>query len=121
MKRIFGGKYSNHQKARILKESPLIEVYKNIWVQLEEMFCLEHKTTRHSSPKMEKTFAKLAAYMTKEKANEIVSARKSKYCIPDVMGKGMIGIIMKENINNAAEWEDLQDDADVEDGGDLDV
>lgn len=87
------------------------------------MFCLEHKTTRHSPPKMEKTFAKLAAYMEKEKANEIVSGRKSKYCIPDAMGKGMIGIVMKGDINNAPEWEDLQleDDAEVEDGGDLDV
>jgi hypothetical protein len=32
---------------------------------------------------MEKTFAKLAAYMAKEKANEIVSGRKSKYCMPE--------------------------------------
>ena len=85
------------------------------------MFCLEHKTTRHSPPKMEKTFAKLAAYMAKEKANEIVSGRKSKYCIPDVMGKGIIGVIMKEDINDVSEWEDLEDDAEVEDGGDLDV
>jgi hypothetical protein len=85
------------------------------------MFCLEHKTTRHSPPKMEKTFAKLGAYMAKEKANEIISGRKSKYRIPDAMGKGIIGIMMKEDINSGPEWEDLQDDAEVEDGGDLDV
>jgi hypothetical protein len=119
-KRIFGGKYSNHQKARILKESPLIEVYKNVRIQLEQMFSLEHMTTRHSPPKMEKTFAKLAAYMAKEKANEAVSGRKSKYSIPDVMGKGMIGIMMKGGIDEAPEWENLADDTEVEDG-DLDV
>ena len=70
---------------------------------------------------MEKTFAKLGAYMAKEKANEIISGRKSKYCIPDAMGKGIIGIMMKEDINSAPEWEGLPDDAEVEDGGDLDV
>lgn len=63
--------------------------------------------------------------MAKEKANEIIPGRKSKYCIPDVMGKGIIGIMMKEDsINIALEWEpedDLQDDAEVEDTGDLDV
>jgi hypothetical protein len=69
---------------------------------------------------MEKTFAKLAAYMAKEKANETVSGRKSKYSIPDVTGKGIIGIMMKEDVNEAREWEDLLEDAEVEDG-DLDV
>jgi hypothetical protein len=37
------------------------------------------------------------------------------------MGKGMIGILMKEDINDVSEWGDLEDDAEVEDGGDLDV
>ena len=33
----------------------------------------------------------------------------------------MIEIIMKQDINNASEWEDLEDNAKVEDGGNLDV
>lgn len=44
-KRIYGGKYSNHQKSRIIAESQLIETYKNIRIQFEQMFCLEHKAS----------------------------------------------------------------------------
>ena len=53
------------------------------------MFCLDHKTTRHSLPDMTKTFKKLIAYMTKEQMNETVRGRKTKHSIPDTMVKGM--------------------------------
>ncbi|KAF8983859.1 hypothetical protein BDQ17DRAFT_1261032, partial [Cyathus striatus] len=66
---IYGGKFSNHQKQQILSESPLIEVYKNTQFQFEKMFCLEHKTNRHSPPDMMMTFSKLAKYMKDNKAN----------------------------------------------------
>ncbi|KAF8148032.1 hypothetical protein B0H34DRAFT_630754, partial [Crassisporium funariophilum] len=88
-KRMYGGKYSNHQKAQILAELPLLEVYKNTHIQFEKMFCLEHRTTRHSPPKVKVTFAKLGAYMMKHNSNVFLPGRKTKYVVPDMLGKGL--------------------------------
>jgi len=49
-----------------MKESALIEVYKSIHIQFEQMFCLEHRMIWHSPPKMKNTFDKLGEYMQKE-------------------------------------------------------
>jgi hypothetical protein len=87
--RIYGGKFSNHTKTRILKQSPLIEMFKNTRIQFEKMFTLEHRTIRHSPPRLQKTFNKLANYMTTNDANVFVPGRVATYSIPDVMGKGM--------------------------------
>ncbi|KAF8985862.1 hypothetical protein BDQ17DRAFT_1402417 [Cyathus striatus] len=87
IKRIYGGKYSNHTKTRILRESAFIEVFKNIRIQFEQMFCLKHKTTRHSPPNMKATFSKLQRFLQKNKTCVSVPGRKSKCCLPDVMMK----------------------------------
>ncbi|GLB39303.1 hypothetical protein LshimejAT787_0604650 [Lyophyllum shimeji] len=138
IKRIYGGKFSNHQKERILTESPLIEVYKNTRRQLEKFFCLDHKTTRHSPPKMKLTFARLAAYMQKHETNIHKSGRKTSYMIPDVMGKGMhvmmtpkaaagmgaVGDEVDVEMDDEMGIEDdsgLPDEQEVEDDGSLDV
>lgn len=71
-----------------MKESALIEVYKNIRIQFEQMFCLEHKTVRHSPPKMKNTFDKLGDYMQKEKTQIEVKGRAA-YNIVDAKAKGM--------------------------------
>ena len=88
-KRIYSGKYSNHTKERMISQSPLIEVHKNIRIQFETMFCLEHKTTRHSPPKMEKTFAKLKGYIDQNNGFTYTTGRKSHYTIPDVISRGL--------------------------------
>ncbi|KAF8900874.1 hypothetical protein CPB84DRAFT_1815332 [Gymnopilus junonius] len=108
-------KYLNHQKARILDESPLLE-----------MFCLEHKTTCHSPPKMKVTFAKLSTYMVEHNSNMFVAGQKTKYIVPDTMGKGLQAMVFeKENRNEMmgdGETEDQDDEADViDDDGSLDV
>ncbi|KAF8991931.1 hypothetical protein BDQ17DRAFT_1254437, partial [Cyathus striatus] len=132
IKRIYGGKFSNHQIERILAESPLIEVYKNTRLQFEKMFCLEHKTTRHSPPAMEMTFKKLGKYMQQEKLNEFIAGRKSKYSIPDSMENGMDKLmksqlwdIVEEEVaeNNIGDIEpvDLDNDYEIEDDGSLDI
>lgn len=125
MQRIYGGKYSNHQKLWILKESPLIEIYKNTRIQFERMFWLEHKTTRHSPPKMKQTFAKLMAFMAKENANSLVPGRRTQYKIPDVMGEGINSYMMEKMRPGGTDYDitmaDAPEDGEVEDDGDLDV
>lgn len=73
---------------------------------------------------MEKTFLALATYMRKEKCNEYVAGRQSQYSVPDAMAQGMHVMMMDKNITMAVvdtEWEDLPDDFEVDDDGDLDV
>ncbi|KXN80720.1 hypothetical protein AN958_08182, partial [Leucoagaricus sp. SymC.cos] len=113
---IYGGHYSNNQKSRILKESTLIEVYKaNRW-QLESMFSLSQKATKHAQLDMTDTFQQLSIYMETHKTNEIVLGRGTKYVIPDMMGKGM-HIAMSDKGFHAmkdAAWETLLDELEVE-------
>ncbi|KAG6848383.1 hypothetical protein H0H93_000710 [Arthromyces matolae] len=140
IKRIYGGKYSNHQKERIIEESPLIEVYKNIRIQLEKVFCLDHKTTRHSPPKMKVTFNKLGEYMVKNKSHVWIPGRTTNYTVPDIMGMGMNVAMTKKGAVNTEDVdmddgteeyeggnEELEvegganEELEVEDDGDLDV
>ncbi|KAF6764719.1 hypothetical protein DFP72DRAFT_799269, partial [Ephemerocybe angulata] len=123
IKRIYSGKYSNHTKDRMIAQSPLIEIFKHVRIQFEEMFCLEHKTSRHSPPKMQKTFAILLRYMTENKGTEFVAKRTTKYIIPDPMAKGLESVQMgKLGSGGEQQNEDEQDkEVEVEDDGSLDV
>ncbi|KIJ96063.1 hypothetical protein K443DRAFT_107777 [Laccaria amethystina LaAM-08-1] len=123
IKRIYGGKFSNHTQERIMKESALIEVYKNIRIQFEQMFCLEHKTIRHSPPKMKNTFDKLGEYMQKESTHTEVIGRTAHNII-DAMAKGM-HMAMTGHApggSGSSDSGELGDDAEeVDDDGSLDV
>jgi len=93
------------------------------------MFCLQHKTTRHSPPKMKRTFAKLAAYMRRELSNTEVKGRDAIYSVCDAMASGMNKMMVGDDgdamdIDNTeeSEWVDLDDGMEeVEDDGSLDV
>jgi len=105
-----------------MKESALIEVYKSIRVQFEQMFCLEHKTIRHSPPKMKNTFDKLGEYMQKESTHTEVKGRAAQ-SIVDAMAKGM-HMAMTGNPpggSGAGELDDEEAEQEVEDDGSLDT
>jgi hypothetical protein len=93
------------------------------------MFCLQHKTTRHSPPKMKKTFAKLVAYMRRESTNIEGKGRDAVYSVVDAMAsrmnKMMIGDdgdMMDVESAEESEWVNLEDGMEeVEDDGSLDV
>ncbi|KZT73987.1 hypothetical protein DAEQUDRAFT_660790, partial [Daedalea quercina L-15889] len=90
IKRIYGGRFSNRTKQRITKESMLIETFKKVRISLEEMFALEHRTFKHSPPKMQQTFRKLANYMRNVNTHAMVPGRKSTYSIADAWEMGML-------------------------------
>lgn len=116
LKRIYGGEYSNHTKNRILEESPLIELYKNTRIQVENIFHLDHRTTRHSAPDMAATFSMLTTYIQKHKATEYVPGRKSAYAVPDPAAQGMHLLLTSGQPAQAfADAEDAEEDADAED------
>ena len=110
--------------SRIIAESPLLEVYKNIRIQFEKMFCLEHKTTRHSPPKMELTFKRLGEYMQKEKTNEKVEGRDGVEIV-DAMSIGMhnamSGKIVGDYNGELEESDNVDEMEEVEDDGSLDI
>jgi hypothetical protein len=99
-----------------MAESPLIEVYKNIRMQFEKMFCLEHKTVRHSPPKMKNTFDKLGEYMRKESTHIQVKGRDA-HSIADAMSKGMHLVL----IGKAPGERTALGDPELEENGDEEV
>ncbi len=105
-----------------MKESALIEVYKSIRVEFEQMFCLEHKKIRHSPPQMKNTFDKLGEYMRKESTHTEVKGRAARGIV-DAMGKGM-HMSMTGNPpggSGAVELDDEEAKQEVEDDGSLDT
>ncbi|KAF8151000.1 hypothetical protein B0H34DRAFT_665672 [Crassisporium funariophilum] len=128
IKRIYGGKFSNHTKHNILRESPLIGVFKNTCIQVERMFRMPNKTTRHSAPKMAKTFARLATHLADENSHGDVPGRSTKYLLPNYLAKGQhLSATQKASLNIRGEfydgeWEDIEDDEEeVEELGDLNI
>lgn len=101
----------------MLEESPLIELYKNTRIQVEGIFHLDSRTTRHSAPDMETTFKMLGTYMEKNRANEYVAGRTCLYSIPDVMASGM-NMLATEYVSGEFVSEDLQVEGDE---GELDI
>lgn len=89
------------------------------------MFCLKHKTTRHSPPKMKMTFNKLGEYMRKEFANVVVKGRVSAHSIPDVIEQGAHMVMTERGLDTGlqvvGEFDARDEVEEVEDDGSLDV
>ncbi|OCH86115.1 hypothetical protein OBBRIDRAFT_738611, partial [Obba rivulosa] len=97
-KRVYGGQFSNRTKRRILKESVLIQVYKRIRINFENMFMLHKRGYKHSKAKMVLTFKKLAKHMEKKRTHEFVRGRTAAYIIPDAMDIGLQKLMSAESV-----------------------
>ncbi|KAI1783103.1 hypothetical protein LXA43DRAFT_904272, partial [Ganoderma leucocontextum] len=122
-KRIYGGQFSNRTKKRILRQAALIEVYKSIRISFERMFALEHRTYRHTAPKMEKTFRKLRTYMEVNNAHIVTPSRATKHAVSNMIDDGTYKLM---EMMNEGDGENLTDGVVIEDeidgdSGDLDV
>jgi hypothetical protein len=113
---VFGGKGSNHTKDRIIKESSLSEIYKNIRVNYEEVYCLDPTVPTHQPPDMRKTFEKLAKHMHREHTNDYIPGRHENVpSIPNALSDGASKCAKGTKEDNEADDEE----AEVEEGGDL--
>lgn len=74
----------------MIEASPLIEVYKDVRGQFEDMFCLTHKTNRHSPPKMRTTFKKLQRYIKANQANVFIAGREGAHQLMNTTQAGII-------------------------------
>ncbi|KAF8450849.1 hypothetical protein L210DRAFT_3639881 [Boletus edulis BED1] len=85
---INGGKFSNHTIDRILLESPLVQVYRNLHENFQKHFLHTHLSSRKNEANMVKTFAELCAHLEKHRPHKIQLGRSSKYCISELIDEG---------------------------------
>jgi hypothetical protein len=113
-----GGSSSNRTVDRIIKESPLVQLYRSIHTVIEKNLALSHLTTAHSNPDMARTFADLQSYLSITEPHKIHPGRKSAYSVPDQIdrGRGMLPVgfkdsttVMEEDNNNEAIKEGVVD------------
>ncbi|KAF9234422.1 hypothetical protein BU15DRAFT_14021, partial [Melanogaster broomeanus] len=83
-----GGKGSNRSIERIILESPLVQVYRNVQGIIERNFELTHLTTNHAAPDMKKTFMKLLKHLALNSPHEVTIGRKSHHGISDLHDEG---------------------------------
>ncbi|KAJ3764510.1 hypothetical protein FB446DRAFT_796103 [Lentinula raphanica] len=127
-KRIYGGRFSNHTKRRIIKESSLLGVFKSARIMVNRIFRIGRRTTRHSGPNLRKTFRVIKDYIEEIQLNEKIHGRHTTYAIPNQIVRGQHlamtskpkpvrgehVLIISDNDPNAHEWEDIDDGDDNE-------
>lgn len=74
----------------IVKESVLINVYRNTYLTLEKNLVLNHLTTHHTEPDMTATYAALRAHMHTSRPHVFQPGRRTAYEIPDMFNKGLM-------------------------------
>lgn len=83
-----GGSGPNHTVERIIKESPLVQTYRDVRATIDKNFALTQLTTAHSDPLMAKTFNELQKKLVETNPHEIIPGRKSAYIIEEFIDKG---------------------------------
>lgn len=86
----WGGSLSNYTKARVIKESPLVEVYRGCQKKIEQDLHLPGLTSAQAKKNMAKTFATLLRYMDEKHPNEFRAARTASYTVPNMLDKGQV-------------------------------
>ena len=84
----------NRTVDQIILESPLVQVYRNLHTTFARNFLHTHLSTRHAEADMIKTFSEVCKKMMQNSPHIVQMGRKSKYIIPDLIGKGT-GLIDK--------------------------
>ncbi|KAI0764461.1 hypothetical protein BC629DRAFT_1293560, partial [Irpex lacteus] len=59
----YGGTGLNHTVQRVLYESTLIQIFRDLYLVFERNFALGYLTTRHADPDMTLTFQSVLRYL----------------------------------------------------------
>jgi hypothetical protein len=94
---IFCGGSPNSTLDHIIKESPLIEVYRSCHVKMENAFHFQHHTIHHTPPDMAKTIQKLTARIKQENSHTKKEGQSALHSIPDQIAVGMV-LIQEQKI-----------------------
>lgn len=110
---IHGGSGTSRNMKHIIKESPLIELYRECHVAIEKGFYLEHRTIRHQHPDVTNSLRKLCARMQENMSLVFTLGRRADLCIPDQISVAM-DLSGKEKITDAID-EDDKDEVEADD------
>ncbi|KAG6370625.1 hypothetical protein JVT61DRAFT_11251 [Boletus reticuloceps] len=83
-----GGKGPNRTIERIILESPLVQVYRNIQKIVQTNFEHTHLTSNHAAPNMAKTYSKLQEILQTSSPHIVHAGRKSQHVVDDLSDKG---------------------------------
>ncbi|KAF9224141.1 hypothetical protein BS17DRAFT_795657 [Gyrodon lividus] len=86
---IFSGMGPNRTIEHIIKELPLIEVYRHCHVTVENAFHLQNHTLHHISPDMTKMIQRLAAKIKEKGAHTFRHGRSALCSVPDQVIQGI--------------------------------
>ncbi|KAG1785763.1 uncharacterized protein HD556DRAFT_1249371, partial [Suillus plorans] len=111
---IFAGTGPNRTIDHIIKQSPLIEVFRNCHVIMENAFYLKNRTIRHTHPDMAATIEKLRSHIQSTSSYMISQNRSAKRVIEDQIAVGMkliqqkkVSLTMSSEDRYEAEAEDF--------------
>ncbi|KAG2109297.1 uncharacterized protein F5147DRAFT_576122 [Suillus discolor] len=90
---IFAGKGSNRTIQHIINESPLIELYRECHVMIENGFHLKQRTIKHAPPNMTKTLQKLCDEIRRHSPHIFMARRHADCQVEDEIGVGMIMLV----------------------------
>lgn len=77
----------------ILKESVLINVFRNSHLTLEKNLVLNYLSTHHSEPDMAATYSEIQTHMNEHKPYKFIPGRRSAYAIGDMFEKGIRALL----------------------------
>ena len=86
---IYAGTGPNRTIEHIIQESPLIELYRDCHVTVENGFYLEHRTIGHTHPDMTKTLRKLRTEIERNAPHHFTPGRRTKLSVPDQIAAAM--------------------------------
>lgn len=112
-----GGKGSNRSVARIILESPLVEIYQNVHAVVARNFMHMKQTTSHSDPNMTMTFEGLVEKMASSCPHIMTPGRSSAHSIPDLTEIGYN--IIEKGEKSQPEGNNILDDLDQPDVEDI--
>lgn len=82
-KAVHGGEYSNYTVDRIIKESPLVEVYRQARASAGKQFALTSLTSAHAVADMTTTYEALFSHLKIVRPHQFQPGRKSKSVLED--------------------------------------
>ncbi|KAG1854536.1 hypothetical protein F4604DRAFT_1883342 [Suillus subluteus] len=100
------------ERNNLYTKSPLIEVYRNCHVTIENAFHLIHRTIRHAQPDMMKTIQRLASHI-KEKHSHTFKPGRSALC--SILGQVAVSMSLMQERKVSTTDEAEMDNIDPED------
>ena len=106
-KSVHGGEYSNYTVDRIIKESPLIEVYRQARASAGKQFALTGLTSAHADADMSRTYEALSSHLKTVRPHQFQPGRKSRSILQDPVDRARETMDKDKDLN-------LNDDDEVD-------